>query len=713
MASSNSSSLLGSADNSRYDQMLGAVTGLQTDLQRALGVCQSLRSENDRLKANYDTVKAELLRTREKYTSQRTQLLEAVEAKMEGDRSIETVVHKWRAQLEARTRELEALKSSLAPQDVDMLRAQLQEELEGAHQRKIQALESEAEKQRQESFAFRRKFEQCKAEYEQYTIDHGREMESEKAQHANETRTLRAKLSELEVAASDGSRDAHALHLRRCLDEAKGTETQLRAELDSVRAEKEMRETEFHKMMLAHQGEMSKAHATVAALEADKQGAVRRAESAERDAESSRKVAEAAEKASTRATEELARLRERSAELERHAMEGRVEVKGELDRASAAWTLERNELKAQIEAAQRRVTLAERRSKDFMQSAQEREASASAAEERVRRECRAEVEASSAAVTSLEVEVERLNTVTRQAETARTEAVTRLQRELDSAKSEVARLGREKEALHQRMALSQAATEKIRSELTEARTALENEKQKHMQTESQKSEIMDRLHATEADAEALKAEQHRLENEIQSLESDIDHQRQLHTTALKAVRAAADREASAAAVKASEGLRTLRARARRAVRKEQKRANQYKAMAQAEHTRAQQAQRAVSLLQRRHPGTDLGGLGLESMTGNIRLGEALARARSRVAAVTSSSTNMRGGTGAGDVLGDVTYGSVLDATDALYRPTGDENRYKREPAVGETFKSDSERRSSPPPADNENATLGGGRTRKD
>lgn len=84
--------------------------------------CQSLGSQNDKLKSNYEAVRTELIHLREKHNTTRKQLLEAVESRVDADQRTETMVHKWKVQLEGRTRELEALQAKLVPQDLDMLR---------------------------------------------------------------------------------------------------------------------------------------------------------------------------------------------------------------------------------------------------------------------------------------------------------------------------------------------------------------------------------------------------------------------------------------------------------------------------------------------------------------------------------------------------------------------------------------------------------------
>lgn len=99
---------------------------------------------------------------REKHGSTRAQLLEAVESRVAADQRTETLVHKWKIQLEARTRELESLQAKLVPQDLDMLRAKVQEELEIPHQRRMAGLENEVERHRQRYFNVRREYERCK-----------------------------------------------------------------------------------------------------------------------------------------------------------------------------------------------------------------------------------------------------------------------------------------------------------------------------------------------------------------------------------------------------------------------------------------------------------------------------------------------------------------------------------------------------------------------
>lgn len=107
-------------------------------------------------------MRTELVQLREKHNTTRKQLLEAVESRVSADQRTETLVHKWKVQLEARTKELESLQAKLVPQDLDMLRAKVQEELEVPQQRRVALLEAEVEKHRQMFCKARREHERCK-----------------------------------------------------------------------------------------------------------------------------------------------------------------------------------------------------------------------------------------------------------------------------------------------------------------------------------------------------------------------------------------------------------------------------------------------------------------------------------------------------------------------------------------------------------------------
>ena len=64
---------------------------------------------------------------------------------IEVERAHETLIDRWRTQLEQKQREIEALHASMAPpKDLEVLRAKIQEELEIPHGKRIEELETQA-----------------------------------------------------------------------------------------------------------------------------------------------------------------------------------------------------------------------------------------------------------------------------------------------------------------------------------------------------------------------------------------------------------------------------------------------------------------------------------------------------------------------------------------------------------------------------------------
>lgn len=182
-----------------YATLMQTVESLQADLQQTITTCHGLREANTQLEKNYETCKRELLRQRDKFASTRSQLIEATKAKIEADRSTEGIVRKWKAQLDERTKELDALQAKLVPQDLDMLRIQIQEELELPHQQKIAELEAQGQAFQQMFFNVRRELERNKTEFEQFAQYQASERAAVEERKGAELAALRRRLNDAET----------------------------------------------------------------------------------------------------------------------------------------------------------------------------------------------------------------------------------------------------------------------------------------------------------------------------------------------------------------------------------------------------------------------------------------------------------------------------------------------------------------------------------
>ena len=186
------------AESAAYLTLMKTVESLQADLQETITTCHSLREANTRLSKGYEAAKAEAVRQREKFHVTRTQLVEATKAKIESDRNTELVVSKWKAQLDERTKELDILRGKLVPQDLDMLRIEIQDELEGPHQQKLAELEGQIQAAQRSYFDCRRELETVRAEFDQHASSQSAAIANEKLRGEAAVEALRSRLKEAE-----------------------------------------------------------------------------------------------------------------------------------------------------------------------------------------------------------------------------------------------------------------------------------------------------------------------------------------------------------------------------------------------------------------------------------------------------------------------------------------------------------------------------------
>ncbi|CAM9941955.1 unnamed protein product [Discosporangium mesarthrocarpum] len=582
---------LGSNPSGDYEKLLSTVGSLQGDLQRTLVVCRSLRDENEKLKLNFDAVRTEMVRLREKHNTTRAQLLEAIESRVEADQRTDVLVQKWKVQMEAQTREMESLHAKLEPQDMDMLRARVQEELEEPHQRRVAALEAESEKNRQLFFNVRREYERCKAEYEQYTIDQGKELEMLHQQRKAEVHALKLRVQEMDSSLSDVSRDEEVRQLRRRVEEAAAVEKHLHAEISAVRAEKERVELERHKLVLGHQSEAASIHMRVSGMETEKQALQRRCADLEQEASRRRRQAEEARERLEGALDEAARAREALAGRDRLVAEAKAEAKAAADRLGSVWGRERADLKAANEALTKRVAVAEGRVRDVSEQASERVRCAQSIEEAALRETEAEAGALRKEVARLEEDMSRLQQASSSAEASREAAGQRWRAEAERAQSDATRVSRDKEALRERVAAlasaqerSAAAAAEAAGERDEARVAVAREAQRAAAAEE---EVL----RAEADADGLRERLREVEEEMATMVVNANLARQAQIKALKELKGEATKDREAHATRCEEELEGLRRRARKALRKERKKSRVYKAKAIEAHGKTLRARR--------------------------------------------------------------------------------------------------------------------------
>ncbi|KAH8043787.1 hypothetical protein JL720_17302 [Aureococcus anophagefferens] len=136
-------------DGAAYATLLNTVESLQADLQQTITTCHGLREANAQLNREREATKARLGASG---LGEPRRAHPRVKAKIEADRHTG-----WQVEGAARRERTRARGAQgLVPQDLDMLRIQVQEELEAPHQQKIADLEAQARSFQQMFFNVRR-----------------------------------------------------------------------------------------------------------------------------------------------------------------------------------------------------------------------------------------------------------------------------------------------------------------------------------------------------------------------------------------------------------------------------------------------------------------------------------------------------------------------------------------------------------------------------
>ncbi len=551
------------------NSLVDSVSRLQSDLHKAMGVAQALRDENSKLKRNYEAVKGELIKVKERFTNQRTQLLDALEAKIESDQETEALVHKWKAQLEARTCELEILQAQIVPQDLDLLRAQVAEEMESEHRRKVERLESEVEKQRQMFFNVRREYERCKAEYEQYTIDQSKELQSLESARQADAHALKMKISELENSLADFTHDEEARRLGRLIEESRSRETTLREELNSVRKAKEKCEIAKYEAALEYQHSVSLMAEQRASLEADRSQLTLQVEDLKSDIRRSTDEIDARQSRVKKLEMELIMLRTSTEDYRKELATAKSEAMQESAALKASLMAEIHDLKTQVEMHANRAAAANQRCKDVTEKANHRMDLAEELEARVRQEANKQLNGAKDEVCELEVEIERLSGSASHAEATLTSKALQWQTEVEEAQEKLRQLLKEREIMTQRMAQDKEQMEQFQRDRDQMSRLAD-------EANARGDRLASVLEDLKSERRDMKVTIGRMESDLNNISNEMDTLRAGHIEAIKDIKSTALKQRKAHAEKMLAETADLRRKARKELRHERKRGDKYK-----------------------------------------------------------------------------------------------------------------------------------------
>ncbi|XP_023119151.2 centrosomal protein of 83 kDa [Amphiprion ocellaris] len=255
--------------------MLGLSAGLggaEMELQKML-IDERMKCENHR--TNYQTLKAEHASLQDEFTRAQGELKRLLTDKQTQQEKLQLLLAELRGELLDKTRELEEVRLQvMTPQRLELLRAQVQQEMEAPVRERFSKLEEETEKYRSEYNKLRYDFTFLKSQFDHQREEHVRVLEERRIRYEAEVSRLEKDREDL-VAQYQGSdalrdgkrveallRDKAQLHLR-----LKGLE----AEVAELRAQKENCGQQAENVQRIQIRQLTESQAAVKSLEAERQ----------------------------------------------------------------------------------------------------------------------------------------------------------------------------------------------------------------------------------------------------------------------------------------------------------------------------------------------------------------------------------------------------------------------------------------------------------
>uniref|UniRef100_A0A8C6UK51 Centrosomal protein 83 n=1 Tax=Neogobius melanostomus TaxID=47308 RepID=A0A8C6UK51_9GOBI len=229
--------------------------GAEMELQKML-IDERMKSENHR--TNYQTLKAEHTSLQDEFTRAQNELRRLLSDRQTQQERQQLLLAELRGELMDKTRELEDLRLQImTPQRLELLRAQVQQEMEGPIRERFNKLEEEAERYRSEYNKLRYELTLLKSQFDHQREEHLRTLEERRIVYEAEISRLEKDREELmaQYQGSDPFCDGKRVE----------------AEVTELRAQKENSGQQAENVQRIQIRQISEAQAAAKSLEAERQ----------------------------------------------------------------------------------------------------------------------------------------------------------------------------------------------------------------------------------------------------------------------------------------------------------------------------------------------------------------------------------------------------------------------------------------------------------
>ncbi|KAJ3149970.1 Centrosomal protein of 83 kDa [Geranomyces variabilis] len=484
-------------------------------LRVALQLVDTLRTENDAYKENFDCLKNAHERLQERHenlvnefeTSNKEKL--AVEAM-----HAEAAAH-FKAQLEEKSKDLEAVRAAVPnPKDIEILRLRTVQEVEAQNEKRWKAMHKDTERYRTLYYALRRDHEIAKADIDRERAQITAKLTETEAVYQDEMSALETRMAELRTCLDTSNDPKRLRELQR-----DNTDLQLRVssmlpELEELRAEREKLHLDMEQASRLHVRKLADEVAHSKALQAEKDGlAVKLATAASESAETLRTLDHATEQVAD-LTKELDRTRSKLDEAAHF-------YKTQTSDAKLAHLKSQTQLRNKIGELKEKITGLESQVKTGVETIQTLRERVASSEKDTLEKCRQAREEEWAAKAQLESEKSQLEAQLTSLKRTQLEAEAALDTCRREAQADITELKRAARDANAKCDASVKAASVATAELERARAAVAKLEAAVSDAEGRAGGLAGEADARGRAAAAMRADVDKLETELQSLRSQL------------------------------------------------------------------------------------------------------------------------------------------------------------------------------------------------
>eukprot|EP00750_Incisomonas_marina_P024654 INCI5136.4.p1 GENE.INCI5136.4~~INCI5136.4.p1 ORF type:complete len:503 (+),score=118.93 INCI5136.4:190-1509(+) len=229
--------------NSRYTELLQQIAGLQENLSKTTAICHTLKSQNETLMQSHEQLRNENARLTEVVQESEVNYVRMQQAKAEGDKKSENALRDLRAQFEKQSVDFANVQADLArrgPQDLQIIRMQILEELSSKFRGKVATAEADVEKFRDLYFKHKRAHDLLLDEKKHLEEAHRRKVAGLEKSHKAALDRVSQSMQDLRATTkSTHPVSGQVINLERKISELEVVRRELSQELQDLRKEKE------------------------------------------------------------------------------------------------------------------------------------------------------------------------------------------------------------------------------------------------------------------------------------------------------------------------------------------------------------------------------------------------------------------------------------------------------------------------------------------